>query len=35
MYNLEAFMEGDIEELLRSLQVADVELRLVELDKAR
>ncbi|MDR1192050.1 MAG: peptide chain release factor 1 [Verrucomicrobiales bacterium] len=33
MYNLEAFMEGDIEELLRALQAADVELRLAGLDK--
>ncbi|MDR1305236.1 MAG: peptide chain release factor 1 [Verrucomicrobiales bacterium] len=31
MYNLEAFMEGDLEELLRALQAADVEMRLAEL----
>ncbi|MDR0534237.1 MAG: peptide chain release factor 1 [Verrucomicrobiales bacterium] len=34
MYNLEAFMEGNIEELIGALQVADVELRLAELDKS-
>jgi peptide chain release factor 1 len=32
MYNLEAFMEGDIGELIRALQTADVEMRLGELD---
>ncbi|MDD5262591.1 MAG: peptide chain release factor 1 [Methylacidiphilales bacterium] len=32
MYNLAAFMEGEIDELLDALHVADVELRLSELD---
>ena len=32
MYNLAAFMEGEIDELLDALHVADVELRLAEMD---
>ena len=32
LYNLTTFMDGDIQELLTELQVADVELRLAEME---